>query len=431
MKINASLLFATTLCLSNSVFAEEGHWEVLKSAAEYTQETHGPIDQDRYVLGLVRQVYTNYSQAHPACAYQENPDVYIYPLSFYTLTNPYMHGKNETRSMRFKIKNFVVESPGSAGNNDPACGKLSIKCAAYDKLLPQYHCERIHKGASSEPALLSDPKYNNYLAYQTIYNISVMPDAEKNFGRLKQRFPLQPFRPYSDSQIPNPDYEYNAVVFSTFDYPDPTQPPSPNYNNNNYGFLFLGSSENLQSVCHSIQYDHLSPEDAAVRFSEFFGIPPDSPDVTRKFTFFKLRNTPHVNGVADGNMFRPCPADGSIESLFCSVSALTIPHNCNRVPPPYDGTTVSSFLENQYYNVYCNTTPNRDSGVVVHYPWTGQGFTYDWYPWYANTFEKNVQGASEYIPASNCTDINNCGPSNIVVLNKRSLQEFVSTCDIS
>lgn len=425
MMMNKKLLvlFATGLFISGFAYSEEDFGEILNEPTE--QEENGVyLSDEQKLLAKVNQVYANYSQLHPNCGYQPKPAIRSYPQQMHTLTNPYIHGANELNAINFKIRNFVLDSP-VRDNNDPFCGKLSIKCASLVTLVnsSNFYCERIHNGASSDPVLFADPRYNNYLAYQTIYNLSVMPRAKKNFGLLKQFYNLDAFPPYSSSQIPNPSYEYNAVVYSTFSYPAPTNPPTPNYSNGNYGFLFLGSAENLVSVCKTIQYQNLSRENAAVRFSQYFGIPPDSPDSVRTFTFFKLRNNPHVPGKRDGNMFRPCPADGNIETTSCSASALVIPHNCNNPPPPYDGTTVSSFLASQFYSSYCNTVPNRNSGMPIYFPWTGQGFTYDWYPWHISL--KNVQGSSEYVPATNS------GSANIEVVNNKSIEDFLLTCDFS
>jgi len=383
------------------------------------QEGVNQSDEDR-LLAQVNQVYTNYRQSHAACAYQAMPGISGYPQQAYTLTNPYTQN-NEIKAISFKIRDFVLD--GHSNSADPACGLLSIKCASYVTYLNSstFYCERLHDGASSDPALLPDPRYTNYLVYQTIYNLSVMPRALSSFGLLRQFSGLDAFQPYSSTQVPNPAYEYNAVAYTTFNYPNPTDPLSPNYNNGNFGSVFFSSAENLKSVCQSIQHEHLSRSDAAVRFNEFLGIPPDSPDVVRAFTFFKLRNNPHVSGEHDGNMFRPCPVDGSIETAACSGSALVIPHNCSIKPPPYDGTTIDSFLANYFYSSYCNNTPNNFSGMPVYFPWTGQGFTYDWYPWHISL--ANVQGTSEYVPATNT------GSANIVVANKKSLEDFLLTCD--
>jgi hypothetical protein len=420
MKNKLLVLLAITLFFSNIAYCEEGFGDALNEPAAHEEKGANLSDEQR-LLAKVNQVYVNYSQAHPTCGYQPTPSVSTYPQQMYLLTNPYTHGASELNAINFKIRNFVLD--GASSVIDPSCGVLSIKCASFVTYLSSsnFYCERVHSGQSSDPSLLADPTYNNYLAYQTIYNLSAMPRAQKNFGLLKQFSNLNAFPPYSSSQIPNPSYEYNAVAYSTFNYPDPAL-PQPNYNNTTHA-VFLGSAENLKSVCQTIQYQNLSPKDAAVRFSQYFGIPPDSPDVVRAFTFFKLRNNPHVSGQTDGNMFRPCPVDGNIETPSCLVSALVIPHNCNNAPPPYDGTTVSSFLASQFYAAYCSTPPNRSSGMPIYYPWTGQGFTYDWYPWHISLI--NVQGASEYIPA------NNSGANNIEVVKKKTIEEFLSTCDFN
>ncbi|WP_392538551.1 hypothetical protein [Legionella sp. 227] len=422
MKITSLFLFLASYFLCSSAYCEEGYWDVLK--IEEVQQDNKFSSEERKLRARVQMVYQNYSQAHPNCNYQANPNVYVYPATTYILSNPYIPTGKERMAFKFKIRNFVIDSPPSDQVNDPYCGKVSIKCASYDEpfLKFNYYCERIHDGKVSDPARLSDPRYNKYLAYQTIYNLTVMPTALKNFGLLQQFYPLEAFPPYSSAQTPNPDYEYPAVVYSTFNYPDPTVPPSPNYSNGNYGFLFLGSAENLKSLCYSIKRSNLSLEDAGVRINEFFGLPPDSPDVQRAFTFFKLRNNPHLSGVQDGNMFRPCAVNSSIETLSCPVSALEIAHNCKNPPPaPYDGTTLSSFLTNQFYSAYCSKTPSKDSGQPIHYPWTGQGFTYDWYPW--PIYPINVQGNSEYVPATNS------GGFNIEVTDKKTLADFLMTCD--
>lgn len=421
MKKKILVLLATTLFFSNLAYSEEDFGELLNQPTAHEEDIN--VTDDQKLLAKVNQVYTNYSQAHPICGYQSPPSLYTFPQQMYTLTNPYLHDASENNAINFKIRNFVLD--GHSNSSDPSCGLVSIKCASYVTIMnsSNFYCERLHTGTSSDPALLIDPRYNKYLAYQTIYNLSVMPRAQKNFGLLQQFSNLDAFPPYINSHITNLSYEYNAVAFTTFPYPDPTDPLSPNYNNGNYGFLFLSSAENLKSACQTIQHQNLSQEDAAVRFSEFLGIPPDSPDVVRSFTFFKLRNNPHVSGVQDGNMFRPCPVDGSIETASCSGSALAIPHNCSISPPPYDGTTVSSFLANYFYSSYCNSSPNRDSGMPVYFPWTGQGFTYDWYPWHISL--ANVQGTSEYVPATNS------GSANIEVANKKSLEDFLLTCDFN
>lgn len=415
-------LLAISILINNIAFAENEFGEILYPVGEYKEQARGSDDQN--ILAKVRQVYLNYKKVHPNCGYQPNPVISFYPQQIYTLVNPYIHGAKEINAINFKIRNFVITSP-VIDKTDPYCGKLTVKCASYVRYMSSsnYYCERIHKEKRSEPSLLSDPRYNNYIAYQTIYNQSVMPRALKNFGLLKQFFNLDAFPPFSTFQTPNPNYEYDAVSFTTFIYPDPTDPLSPNYNNGNYGFLFLSSAENLKSICKTIQNQNLSRSDAAVRFNQFLGLPPDSPDVVRSFIFFKLRNNPHVSGKKDGNMFRPCPIDGHIETTTCSGSALMIPHDCSVAPLPYDGTTVSSFNANYFYSVYCNTTPNINSGMPVLYPWTGQGFTYDWYPW--NISLINVQGTSEYVPAENS------GTYNIEVAKKISLENFLLTCDYS
>lgn len=400
MKIRLFVLLPTILFFSNITYA----------------------DNEQQLLAKVNQVYVNYKNAHPACSFQASPAIITYPQQTYLLTNPYRHSAKEINSINFKVRNFVLN--GRSGSSDPSCGILSIKCDSFVSSVnsSNYYCERLHNGSSSDSSLLSDPKYNNYLAYQTIYNTSVMPRALKNFGLLQQFFNLDAFPPYPSS--PNPSYEYNAVIYSTFTgYPDPTNPPTPNYNNGNRGTLFFGSAANLISVCQTIQNQNLSLSDAAVRFDQFFGLPPDSPDSSRSFTFFKLRNNPHVSGQADGNMFRPCPIDGNLETTSCSGSALSIPHSCSIAQPTYDGTTVSSFLPFYFYSAYCNTTPNSSSGMPVLFPWTGQGFTYDWYPWHINL--TNVQGGSEYVPATNSDG------ANIEVIKKKSLAEFISTCSIN
>lgn len=414
------VVLATPLFFSLVAHANADFSKLLNETAGYENKEVNVAEEQR-LLAQVNQVYANYSQVHPICNYQPTPGIVSYPQQRYTLTNPYAHNASEINAINFKIRNFVLD--GQSASSDPTCGLLSIKCASYVTFLnsSSYYCERVHNGTNSDPMLLEDTRYTSYLAYQTIYNQSVMPKSLKDFGLLQQFFNLDAFAPYSSTQIPNPNYAYNAVAFTTFPYPDPTTPLSPNYNNGNYGFLFLSSAENLKSVCHTIQHQNLSHEDAAVRFSEFLGIPPDSPDVVRFFTFFKLRNNPHVPGVQDGNMFRPCPLDGNIETSACSGSALAIPHNCSVSPPPYDGTTVGSFLASYFYSSYCNSTPNRDSGMPVHFPWTGQGFTYDWYPWHINL--TNVQGTSEYVPATNA------GGANIEVASKKSLEEFLLTCE--
>lgn len=423
MKKKILALLATTLFFSNLTHSEAGFEGLLNKPTKH-EEKDVSISSEQTLLDKVNQVYTNYSQAHPICGYQSPPSIYSYPQQTYTLTNPYTHNVSENNAINFKIRNFLLD--GHSNSSDPSCGVLSIKCASYVTILSSsnFYCERLHNGTSSDPALLADSRYNKYLTYQTIYNLSVMPRALKNFGLLKQFSNLDAFPPYSSSQIPNPSYEYNAVAFTTFGgYPNPTDPLSPNYNNGNLGTLFLSSAENLKSACQTIQHQNLSHDDAAVRFSEFLGIPPDSPDVSRIFVFFKLRNNPHVSGAQDGNMFRPCPVDGSIETSSCSASALIIPHNCSIPPPVYDGTTVSSFLASYFYSSYCSSTPNRNSGMPVYFPWTGQGFTYDWYPW--NISLTDVQGTSEYVPATNS------GGANIEVANKKSLEDFLLTCDFS
>ena len=407
-------LLATTLLISHIAHSEIHPTEREKKDANLSNE--------QQLRASVNQVYKNYSQAHLSCDYQSVPSISNYPEQMYTLTNPYTHNASEINAINFNVRNFVLD--GHSVSSDPSCGLLSIKCAAYVTFLNSstFYCERLHNGTSSDPALLADPRYTNYLVYQTIYNLSVMKRALKNFGLLLQTSKLDAFPPYSSSQVTNPNYEYHAVAYTTFNYPDPTDPLSPNYNNGNFGSVFVSSAENLKSVCRTIQHENLSHQDAAVRFSEFLGIPPDSPDVVRGFTFFKLRNNPHVSGQQDGNMFRPCPVDGSIETTACSGSALAIPHNCKVSPPPtYDGTTVSSFLAYYFYSSYCNSTPNRLSGMPVLYPWTGQGFTYDWYPWHISLAK--VQGASEYVPATNS------GSANIEVASRMSLEDFLSTCD--
>lgn len=421
-------LLTTAFFLNNVAYSKEGRWDVLHKSSEMTQGSN-TLNERFQLRAKVLQVYENYSASNSVCNYQPDPKYYIYPQTTYTLTNPYAPQANEEMAFRFKIRNFVINGPQISGH--PECGKISIKCASYQKFstFSNFYCERIHNGLSSEPALLSNPQYNKYLAYQTIYNNSVMPKAKKYFGWLTQFYPLDTFSPYSESQVPNPSYEYSGAIYtgSPQFYPDPINPPppnTPNYNNGGYGGLFIGSAENLKSICQSIRYDNLSLEDAGIRFNESLGLPPDSPDVQRTFVFVKLRNNPHISGNADGNMFRPCPIDGNLYGLSCPVSALVIPHDCNTPPPPYDGTTVSLFLMNQYYSSYCNATPNKQSGMPIHYPWTGQGFTYDWYPW--NIYSKNVQGASEYVAA-----INNTGNYNIQVNKQISLTDFLSTCDFS
>lgn len=420
MKKKILTLLVTTLYFSNLVYSATGLEDEL-SQPGISKKNKVSLSDEQRLLAKVMQVYTNYSQAHPLCNFNSAPSVATYPQEMYTLTNPYTHNSSELNAINFKIRNFVLD--GQSLSSDPFCGRLSIKCASYITALStsNFYCERLHDGSNSNPALLADPRYNIYLAYQAIYNLSVMPRALMNFGFLQQFVNLDAFPPYSSSQVPNPNYEYNAVSFTTFPYPNPTVPLSPNYNNGNFGFLFLSSAENLKSVCQTIQQEHLSHQDAAMRFSEFLGLPPDSPDVIRIFTFFKLRNNPHVPGQSDGNMFRPCPVDGSIETSTCSGSAVLIPHNCSIVPPPYNGTTVDSFLASYFYSSYCNSIPNRDSGMPVYFPWTGQGFTYDWYPWHISL--ANVQGTSEYVPATNS------GSTNIEVANKKTLEEFLLTCD--
>lgn len=81
-------------------------------------------------------------------------------------------------------------------------------------------------------------------------------------------------------------------------------------------------------------------------------------------------------------------------------------------------------MENQYYSSYCSAPADKDSGMPIFYPWTGQGFTYDWYPWQISL--NNVQGTSEYVPATNAL-----GPSNdnIEVIGSKSLEEFLLTCE--
>lgn len=399
MKKKLLVLLATTLLLNHIAYAEEDY-----------------LSDEQKLLAKVNQVYVNYSHAHSNCGYQSNPSIKTYPQQMYLLTNPYPHSANEINSINFKINNFVLD--GHSGSRDPFCGTISIKCASYISST-NYYCERIHNGRRSNASLLADPRYNKYLAYQTIYNLSVMPRAQKNFGLLKQFSHLNAFPHHPSS--PNLRYEYDAVIYSTIAYPALTNPPSPNYSSATNDFF--GSAENLKSVCKTIQKENLSLADAAVRFNQFFGIPPDSPDVVMAFTFFKLRTNPHVFGKKDGNMFRPCPNDGNIETTSCTDTALAIPHHCNMPPSAYDGTTLNSFLANFFYTAYCNTIPQRDSGMPLHYPWTGQGFTYDWYPWNINL--SHVQGDSEYVPAMNG------GSANIEVINKKSIKDFLSTCDFT
>ena len=386
----------------------------------YSEDVGLKVYDEQKLLATVNEVYDHYSQSHPACAYQSDPSITAYPEQHYRLVNPYTHAVNELISIDFTIRDFVLNSPVRHAE-DPFCGEISIKCASYGSFLKSsaFHCERIHHGKGSDHALLADARYNQYLAYETIYYLFAMPTAQSHFGLMEQSDALDAFPHYSRSEHGNPQYEYHAVAYSTFSYPAPTG--LPNYNNGRYGFLFLGSAENLKHMCKTIKNDHLSSYDAGVRFNQFLGIPPDSPDVTRTFTLFKLRNNPHVPGQADGNMFRPCPADGNIETPACSASAIFIPHDCSVPPPPYDGTTVNSFMENQYYSSYCNKTANIHSGIPILYPWTGEGFTYDWYPWQMSL--THVQGASEYIPAINS------GSDNIEVVHQITLNDFLLTCD--
>lgn len=381
--------------------------------------TQNGIESDEKILEKVIQVYNNYSQMHPNCGYQPNPSIVSHSQSLYTLTNPYMQDENEIRAINFKIRNFILDGVVTDSDN-PYCGQLSIKCAAYLASF-DFYCERIHFGSNSDPVLLSDPRYNYYLAYQTIYNLSVIPIAKKNFGLLKQFYDLDAFQAYANSKLLPPKYDYTGVIYSTFKYPDPTNPPSQNYNNAKYGFLFIGSAENLKSICRTIQSENLLPADVAIRFNQYLGIPPDSPDMIRTFTFVNLRNTPHAPGEKDGNIFRPCPVDGNIQTYSCSASALTIPHDCTVIPDSYDGTTVGSFLANQFYSSYCYALPNKNSGMPIYFPWTGQGFTYDWYPWHKNLM--NMQGTSEYVPATNS------GDNNIAVIANKSVENFVKTCE--
>ncbi len=395
---------------------------VLSGSVYAAQNSRDTLESEQSLMAKVNRVYVNFSNSHSVCAFQASPTIASFPQQAYLLTNPYSSAPGEVKAFNFKIRNFVLD--GHSVNADPYCGLISIKCASHVTAVnsSNFYCERIRNGTSSNPALLSEPVYNKYIAYQTIYNFTVMPRAKKDFGLLKQFSPLTAFPPYTGAP-PDPDYVFDAVIYSTFGYPNPTAPPTPNYNNGNYGFLYLGSAQNVKAVCQSIQHDNLSLRDAAVRFNELFGLPPDSPDVIRSFTFFKLRNNPHVSGLQDGNMFRPCPADGSIQTSYCSTSALTIPHDCSVVPPPYNGTTLNTFLPSYFYSSYCNTTPNSNSGAVSHFPWTAQGFTYDWYPW--NIRLTNVQGAAEYVAATNS------GGDNLEVTSKKTLANFLSTCDIA
>ncbi len=414
-KKNLCLLIITTF-ISSAGYCEEGQWTVLKKSTNQSEQ--------QQVQDQVRKVYENYSAANPACNYPAEPGLYTYPKTSYTLMNPYAAQKDEKAALKFKIINFVINGPSVSDH--PECGQISVKCAASQKFSASFYCERIHKGPSSESNLLADPLYNKYIAYQTIYNQMVIPNAKNDFGKLKQFYPLDAFPLYSDSQMPNPNYKYSGVIFTSSPqyYPAPVTPPapnSPNYNNGNYGGLFVGSAENLKSICRSIQYDHLSPEDASIRFNEFLGLPPDSPDVQRTLIVMQLRNNPHVSGTTDGNLFRPCPTDGKIDSAACQASALVIPHDCNNAPLPYDGKTVNLFLANQFYSSYCKASPNKQSGMPIYYPWTGQGFTYDWYPW---NFKKNLQGTSEYVAAVNST-----GNNNMEVVKQTVLKNFLVTCD--
>lgn len=374
------------------------------------------------VMNQVRKIYDNYRASQPNCGYPEIPNILGYPEGSYTLTNPYnqMAGLPNS-SLEFKIRDFSI---GASDKPEPQCGKLAVVCASLDKgdTSSGYYCERLHNGLSSDESLFSNPKYTKYMAYQTIYYQSAMPAAQKNFGKLEKKNPLDAFKFYSPSKS-NTTYDYYAVAYtgSPQYYPNPaTKPDAPNYSNGNYG-LFLGSASNMKSLCLDMKNKKYSLEDARIRISQFLGLPADSPDVTRKLVLFNLRNNPHKSGLNDGNMFRPCPVGGNLYTGYCLAPATTIPQDCSRPPAPYDGVSVSSFLANQYYSSYCNTKPNAQSGTPTLYPWTGQGFTYDWAPW--NT-SNQVQGTSEYVAAGNVGKSN-----NMIVTKQVSLEDFLSSCE--
>lgn len=381
-----------------------------------------PQEEDN-IMAQVRKIYDNYRASQPSCGYPENPDILGYPEGSYTLGNPYnqITGAHSS-SLEFKIRDFSI---GASDKPEPQCGKLSVVCASLNKSKTSpsdYYCERLHNGLSSEDSLLSNPKYNKYIAYQTIYYRTAMPAAKKDFGKLEKPKSLDAFKFFSPSK-PNSSYDYGAVVYTASPqyYPNPATPPvAPNYNNGGYG-LFVGSAANMKSLCLDMKNKKYSLEDARIRISQFLGLPADSPDVTRKLVFFNLRNNPHKTSVNDGNMFRPCPRGGNLYSGYCLESVATIPQDCSNAPSPYDGVTVSLFLANQYYSSYCNTKPNAQSGTVTLYPWTGQGFTYDWDPWKA---PNEVQGTSEYVAAANIGN-----PNNMIVTKQLSLEDFLSSCE--
>ncbi len=377
-------------------------------------------DEDK-LMAEVHKIYDNYRASQPICDYPEEPDILSYPEGSYTLTNP-SPTSGTSSSLPFTIRSFSIEASDSPR---PQCGKLSVECASIDSNnnpSAEFYCERLHNGLTSDDSLLGSPEYDKYLAYQTIYYKKAMPTAQKNFGSLEKPKPLDAFPFYSPSK-PGTNYGYYAIAYTAFAqfYPNPSTPQSaPNYNNGNYA-LFLGSAKNFQSLCVDMKNKQLPIEDARIRINQFLGLPTDSPDVTRTLVVFQLRNNPHKPGLNDGNLFRPCPSGGNLYSGYCMVPAETVPHDCNIAPAPYDGVSVSSFLANQYYSSYCNSLPNAQSGSVTLYPWTGQGFTYDWNPW--NTTNQ-AQGSSEYVGSSNMGNTD-----NMIVTKQIALVDFLSSCD--
>lgn len=227
---------------------------------------------------------------------------------------------------------------------------------------------------------------NNYLAYRLLeeYFVNI---AKANFF-TSYNYTLLPINT-ADQSVPN------VIFYTTFT----GYPSSGTYNVGTHELWIASFDEFKSAIANDANNVCDDPSSAVYRFYELFGLPPDVPGTSDRY--FVLANLPvQQSTVTTTGIFRPCTSF-DITSTTCAT-----PLSFSSIPTGEE--QYYSWVAGQYKWAYVDTT-NTDS---AHYPWSAQGFTYNWYPWRSNAY-----GLSEYVVAKN---------TNIYINSKQTITQILN-----
>ena len=227
---------------------------------------------------------------------------------------------------------------------------------------------------------------NSYLAYRTLEEYFVNA-AKANFF-VNYNYTLSPINS-ADQSVPN------VIFYTTFT----GYPSSGTYNVGTHELWIASFDEFKSAIANDANNVCDDPSSAVYRFYELFGLPPDVPGTSDRY--FVLANVPvQQSSVTTTGIFRPCTSF-DITSTTCAT-----PLSFSSIPTGEE--QYYSWVAGQYKWAYVDTT-NTDS---AHYPWSAQGFTYNWYPWRSNAY-----GLSEYVVAKN---------TNIYINSKQTIAQILN-----